>query len=152
MKRGLLVFVTALVLICVFAATAMAFDLAPEPDIDIDQSAVVQSADSGIGIMWANISDVIASITISGGTATCKGTVTSYDLTRISMTVRLQKRPANSSTWSNVTNWSDVKDNVNKLTVTGTYSNLDSGFYYRSYVTVNVNGETASLASNEKYY
>ena len=80
---------------------------------------------------YTHAKGVGAGLSISGSTAICvgKGRGT-YSYTTTNILVTLQRQPAGSSSWSNVTSWTATASGMNTALVNETYP-ASSGYSYR---------------------
>ena len=99
---------------------------------------------------YTYIEKVIASISISGGSATVSGTVNAFDPNTIKINLVLERKPSGGS-WSTYDSWNDSKANVTRLSASGNCA-VPSGYTYRAKVTGTVNGENAIAYSSEVQY
>jgi len=95
------------------------------------------------------IERVVATISISGGRATCGGTVSTFDPNVISMKIELEQKPISGGSWSVHSTWNYTSaPNVTRYSNTGSAS-VPTGFVYRTKITATVRGETATAYSGE---
>jgi len=102
---------------------------------------------------WANVSDVLLSLSFANGVASCDGAVFGYSgTTKISATLTLERKNTN-GIYTYVDSWS-TNANSSQLFVSGTAS-VASGYTYRLRISANVtrNGsvENISVSIEKKY-
>lgn len=93
-------------------------------------NAAVSNGESQIQPLYANMGTITATIVISGGTATCKGTCNVTKNTKSVMIVTIQRR-TKSGAFSDYDSWSQTFTGTGKKTLTKTKA-LKSGYYYRT--------------------
>lgn len=87
-------------------------------------------------------------IIIDGTTAHIYGQCETYEKTKISVSIKLQKNE--NGTWKNIKSSSNFVSNDTFCDISKSYS-VESGYEYRAVVSVNANGETSTRTSNIEY-
>lgn len=87
-------------------------------------------------------------VTIKETTAHVYGECESYEKTKISVSIKLQKN--DNGTWKDIKSDSNSVSNNTFCDISKSYS-IDSGYEYRAIISVNANGETATRTSNIEY-
>lgn len=87
-------------------------------------------------------------VTIKETTAYVYGECESYEKTKISVSIKLQKN--DNGTWKDIKSASNSVSNNTFCDISKSYS-IDSGYEYRAIISVNANGETATRTSNIEY-
>ena len=116
--------------------------------IPIQVNAKVDSNQNGeISVQYLQLESVLPSLSITNGTATCKGTVRSKNGTKCSATITLQKK--SNGSWVNVISWTG--SGIGSCTVKGSKT-VSKGISYRVKIIGKCGTESSTKYSIVKSY
>lgn len=129
MNKPFFLSVLSLVLIALFTSS-LAVETEPfEPPIDIEDYSLTSS--------------ITASLSISGGVATCAGQVSAINYgSSCSVTARLQQKQAN-GTWKTIKTWSS--SGTNHASAGGTYTVSHGSYKVKATATTTYNGDSETV-------
>ena len=142
MRKVPIVALVVLLLLPVFSWNVTAELSSPEPEVPLE---------------YAHVSAITASLSISGGNASCWGIGASKRTwTKTKVTTKLQRRPSSSSAWTTLKTWSAEGAGTDDVTAGGYYP-VSAGYTYRTYVICQIKDadgnvlETAYVSNTKTY-